>query len=634
MCGIAACVSINNNIDHARFESMTDIVAYRGPDDRGTYYDDRVALGHRRLAIIDLSPDGHQPFELVEGYVLIFNGEIYNYIELRKELIADGYVFASQTDTEVIIHAYRKWGSECVNHFNGMWAFVLYDKSANRMFCSRDRFGVKPLYYTQQEGLFLMASEIKQLFEMLDEKPCADNERLMRYIVRGDTDTPPYTLFRNIFQLEPGSNLFYDLDSFSYDSKRYYVLDKTEDYNISYEEACERFKSSFVDGVRVRLRSDVPVGYFLSGGLDSSSIVCTADMLRRESAKTGMGYEQHTISSCYEDKRYDEQEYVDAVAEVTDVTVHKVFPDRDNIWGTIDRILWHMDEPLFGLSALSQWNVCKAAGENGLKVILDGQGSDEQLAGYNDFYTVLFIHLIKKGNFKYLKREVDSYIKLHRGDGNVYSRRRILVSAIKDSLTPQILDRFVKRLYYIYAAGIPFSHKQLRKLFKDIKVYPRRNPRAFIGSYMTDELLYILHNLDRKTMAFSVEARDPFLDYRLVEDIYSMPFTYKIRDGWTKAVLRDGMAGIIPDKIKTRKTKLAFVAPVEKWINEDKALYGEKLEKSLQKLSGLFDEKRIIKWYNKKSYLCAADCNLVWRIIIVGRWIEMFNIVMPEDNIA
>lgn len=626
MCGISVCISENRKIDIVRFDAMTDIVSHRGPDDRGTYYDGDLALGHRRLSIIDLSHDGHQPFELIDGYVLVFNGEIYNYLELREELIAEGYQIKSQSDTEIIVHSYKRWGSECTSHFNGMWSFALYDKEKQVLFCSRDRFGVKPFYYTKQEGMFLAASEIKQFFEMLEGKPRANEDRLLRYIIRGETDMPPYTLFEDIYQLEPGSNLIYDLSSHEYQINRYYDLDSREDGSLPYEDACSLFRNCFTDSVRVRLRSDVPVGYFLSGGLDSSSIVCVADRLRHEEGAPGKTPEQHTITSCYDDKKYDEQEYVDEVAAVTDVTVHKVFPDNEDIWQKIDNILWHMDEPVFGLSALSQRTVCEAAKKHGITVVLDGQGSDEQLAGYSDFYSVLFIDLLKKFSFGKLRREIDAYKGLRSDDQFSPSRSSLVISALKDWMTPGFLDKAFKRLYYERVSGLPFDRKLLKKVFRDIAVLPRRNPRKYIKEYMTGELANILHTLDRNSMAFSLEARDPFLDYRLVETIYKMPFSYKIRDGRTKAVLRDGLSGIIPEKIKNRRTKLAFVAPVEKWINEDRTLYRRELDKALDKFDDKIDKGRVLSWYDSKEHLKLGECNLVWRIIVSGRWVDLFDV--------
>lgn len=625
MCGIAVCVSENSEIDKKRFEAMTDVVAHRGPDDRGFYYDNGLAMGHRRLSIIDLSNDGHQPFEKVDGYVITFNGEIYNYIELREELKKSGFEFLTKTDTEVIVQAYKKWGADCVSHFNGMWAFVIYDKKKNVLFCSRDRFGVKPFYYTEQEGLFLVASEIKQFFEVLEKKPYADLERLTRYIIRGDLSAPPYTLFKDVYQLEPGTNLIYNIQSSSFSKNRYYYLNEELDKSLSYSEACNLFRETFTESVKLRLRSDVQVGYFLSGGLDSSSIVCTADRLQRSSTQNER-YEQHTITSCYGDKRYDEQEYVDSVVEVTDVNVHKVYPDNKDIWENVNKILWHMDEPVFSASGLSQWSVCSEAAKQGLTVVLDGQGSDEQLAGYNDFYTVLYIDLLKKGKIRELKNEIKAYIGTKGSEVDRLSCWSVVMSAIKDWLTPACMDRNIKRIYYYYVARLPFKRKIINSVFKDIEIYPRRNPQKFINKYMNDELINILHNLDRKTMAFSLEARDPFLDYKFVEEVSKMPLTFKIRNGWTKAVLRDGMNGIIPEKVQWRKSKLAFVAPVEKWINENRVLYGEELEKSLNQLSGLFDINRVIGWYFKRKTLSLRECNLVWRIIITGRWIKMFGI--------
>ena len=622
MCGISVCIS-KNHINRAKFDAMTDIVSHRGPDDRGVYYDNNIAMGHRRLSIIDLSMDGHQPFEKIDGFVLVFNGEIYNYIEIRKELVDRGYVFKTKTDTEVIIHAYREWGYDCVNYFNGMWAFSLYDKNNKIVFCSRDRFGVKPFYYMNSEGYFLIASEIKQFFEMIEEKPLSDNDRLMRYIIRGETCAPPNTLFKNVFQLEPGYNLVYDICNFTYKKKEYFDFDRIKDSKVDYKNACKIFKSNFISSVKLRLRSDVPVGYFLSGGLDSSSIVCVADKLQKNKNDIEKNL-QHTISSCYRDKIYDEQEYIDIVAKTTDVHVHKVFPDDSDFWHEINQVIWHMDEPVFSASGLSQWSVCKAAKKERLKVVLDGQGSDEQLAGYEDFYKVLLVDLLKKFKIKRIVCELKGY--LENGNHSKKDALNLVVSSVKELLIPPFFDKTLKRVYYEFFTDLPFDKKQLRKALKNVNIYPSRNGKQFIKSYMKDELVNILQNLDRKTMAFSIEARDPFLDYRLVEKLYAMPFSYKIRNGWTKSILRDGLSGIIPIEIERRKTKLAFVAPIEKWINENKTFFYKELEMALDNLNIIIDSKKVLKWYEKKKSFNNGECNLIWRIIITGKWIEIFDV--------
>lgn len=622
MCGIAVCVK-SGLIDKHKFDRMTDIVKHRGPDDRGVYYDEGLALGHRRLAIIDTTSDGHQPFEMVDGFVLVFNGEIYNYIELREELQKSGHVFETGTDTEVIVHAYKEWGLNCVERFNGMWSFVLYDKHNRKLFCSRDRYGVKPFYYTNQEGMFLIASEIKQFFEMLEGSPKADNDMLMQYIIRGIIENPPQTMFSNVFQLEPGHNLIYDLRNHSFHKEKYYDISNNPESSESYEEACRDFLELFKRAISLRHRSDVPLGYFLSGGLDSSAIVCVSDKFINESERTMK--KRHTISSCFEEKEYDEQEYIDEVIKATDIIAHKVFPDEQTMLEELDDMIWHMDEPTQNPSGFAQWSVCKAAKENGLTVMMDGQGADEQLAGYTDFYTVMFLYALKKGKFGLFKKEVDSYIKFKSKTIRNTSRALVVLTAVKDYLIPGVFEKNIKRFYITKMARLPFGGSEIRKVVSKEFIYPRRDPRAFIKAYMENELLYQLHQGDRYSMAFSIENRNPFLDYTLVDCIYRMPFEYKLKDGYTKAVLRDSLNGIMPEKVRKRISKFGFETPGEKWFTDNALFYRQEFEKSLKKFSGLFDTDRVLRWYDG-----CKDVNvrkgLMWRIIDSARWMEIFNV--------
>ncbi len=626
MCGIAACIKKTGHIDRNRFDRMVDIISYRGPNDRGVYFDDGLALGHRRLSIIDLSADGHQPFEKIDDYVLIFNGEIYNYIELRNELSQKGYHIKTQTDTEIIIHSYIEWGNECVRHFNGMWSFVLYDKRNNRLFCSRDRFGVKPFYYTDQEGMFLIASEIKQFFEMLKEKPRANKDMLLRYIIRGTNDVPPYTMFEDIYQLEPGYNMVYELESHSFLKERYYDISDSKETNIKYEDACAKFKDAFFEAVKLRLRSDVPVGYFLSGGLDSSAIVCAADKIIGNASVNDGFKEQHTISSCFEDKNYDEQEYMDEVIKATDITSHKIFPNTDNLWNDLDKIIWHMDEPLGSTSTYAQWSVCKAAKENGLTVMLDGQGADEQLAGYTDFYTVLFVNAIKKCKFKYLKKEIDAYLALRANSEKHISSRAVILSAIRECFTPGAIHRHIKKVYLEKVAKIPFDKKLIKQVVSSELIYPQGKPRNYIKTYMENELLQLLHRCDRNSMAFSIESRLPFLDYRLVNSVYEMPYEYKIRNGYSKAVMRDGLKGILPEKVRMRISKFGFVTPENQWIKDNSDVFRKELVDALEIYRDLFDTDRVLRWFDDNKDNIKRGNFMIWRIIDSAHWVKIFNV--------
>ena len=625
MCGIAACISNNAKIDRAKFDSMVDIITYRGPDDRGTFFDENVALGHRRLSIIDLSTDGHQPFEMIAGYVLIFNGEIFNYVELREELTKKGYNIKTKTDTEIIIHSYIEWGEKCVTHFNGMWAFVLYDKKNRTLFCSRDRFGVKPLYYTNQEGLFLIASEIKQFFEILTNKPRANKDMLMKYIVRGTIDVPPYTLYEDIYQLEPASNLVYDLAKNTFSKKKYYDIGNSTEQKMGYNEACDLFRERFLEAIKIRLRSDVPLGYFLSGGLDSSAITCVADKIIKSEDK-GSFKEQHAVSACFDEEQYNEQEYIDEVIKETGVIIHKEYPNPAELWEELDKIIWHMDEPLGSTSAFAQWIVCKAAKDNGLKVMLDGQGADEQLAGYTSFYPVLFSYLLRKGRFRKFIKEVNQYSATRAKTEKHISYKNVILTAIKDYITPEVLGKFIKRQYVQKVAKIPFDAETIKYVINSEYIYPRNDPRCFIKAYMENELVSLLHREDRNSMAFSIESRTPFLDYMLVDSIFQMPYEYKIKNGYSKSVMRDALKGILPDKVRERTSKFGFVTPEEKWINENKEFYRQKLVDALKVFESLFDTQRVLDWYDSSSMAAKRGDFLIWRIIDSARWVEIFDV--------
>ncbi len=620
MCGIAGCIKTKGEIDKARFEKMVDIIEHRGPDDRGVFYENILALGHRRLSIIDLSTDGHQPFCYGDRYVVVFNGEIYNYLELKEYLQGKGYKFNTKTDTEVLVASYANWGEKCVEHLNGMWAFAIYDREKQKIFCSRDRFGVKPFYYTEQEGMFLFASEIKQFFEILKQNPRVNRKRLLQYIIRGKLDCSNETMFCDVFQLQGGHNLSYDLKNHLYKINRYYNIRNIMENKESYEDACQKFAERFYDSVKLRLRADVPVGYALSGGLDSSAIVCMAAKINKEKKMM----EQHTISSCFEDKRYDEQEYIDEVIKKTSATQHKVFPQEKSLFKELDNIIWHMDEPFGSTSIYAQWNVFKKAKQIDLKVMLDGQGADEQLAGYTDFYSVLFAEYLKNGKIKKMYKEWRTYKNKRAITEKHVSANFIICSAIAAVLETKIKN-FAKYIYYIWPGNRAcFSYRQHIEAMRQEKLSLKCDAREYIAESLEQGLASLLHYEDRDSMAHSIESRVPFLDYRLVEAVYAMPFNYKLRDGITKSVLRDGLADVLPDKIRNRYSKLGFVTPEDQWINSNYNKYQKELKESAEMLEGIIDSDKVMKWFGNNKV--RRQDSTIWRIICAGHWVRLFNV--------
>ena len=621
MCGIAGYFG-TSPVDEKRFDEMVDIIAHRGPSDRGVYVDGNLALGHRRLSIIDLSSAGHQPFHYKDRYVLVFNGEIYNYIEIKKELIGKGYVFNTESDTEVLIAAYDYYGTDCVNHFNGMWAFAIYDKDSRKLFISRDRFGVKPLYYYCQDGVLLLGSEIKQILGMLDSRQKVNRKRLFEYLIRGYSDYTEETMIQNIYQLRGGCNMYFDLSKFEYKIEKYYSLEDFAQGYRSFNKAKDDFKEAFDNSVMLRLRSDVPIGYCLSGGLDSSAIVCTANRVVNEKS---LDVQQKSISSCFTDKRYDEQEYIDEVLNNTDVEGVKIFPKGDDLLSELDDVIWYMDEPFSSTSQYAQWNVFKGAKNNGLTVMLDGQGADEQLAGYTGFYSVIFAEYLRKFRFVSFARELKNYKKLRASTEQYVKSYKIIVEALISAYLPRKLQKLGKLYLFYLRRESPFEKQDIKDTIMGLDLYPANNSRKYILDNFKCNLSMLLRFEDRNSMAFSIESRVPFLDYKLVETAFKMPIEYKINNGITKRILRESITDL-PEMIRTRYSKLGFVTPEDQWINDHPELYRNELEKACEYLGSLVKKEKVLKWYDGIAGSVERMDYTAFRLICAGRWIKIFNL--------
>lgn len=629
MCGIAGQVNKSGQaVERKPFEAMTDCIAHRGPDARGTWYAQNLALGHRRLAILDLSADGVQPMHLLGRYSVVYNGEIYNYIELRDELREMGYTFETQTDTEVLVKAYDAWGEEAQARFNGMWAFAIYDAQKNELFFSRDRFGVKPFYYYENADVLVFASEIKQLLPFIPGGPRMNRERAMDFLLNALTEYDHTTFFEDVQQLRPGWNGVYDLQTNRLQLTRWYDLSAVEPSEQHYGEACLKFKTLFADAVRLRLRADVPVGACLSGGLDSTAIVCEAARLRKA---------QHaaapvTISSCYREQAempYDEQEYIDAVVADTGVDSRKVYPTFEKTIADLDELLYHMDEPFGSMSICAQREVFADAQKSGRTVMLDGQGADEQLAGYSSFYAPAFYDLYKNGRFLALAREI-RWFSRHRAETEGLRAKYYLYPIL---LRPAW--RYVKRLVTrLRRRRIQPAHVQAdvfidKSAYKPKPLYPTVDFRAFTLDMIQVNLVALLHYEDRNSMTYSIESRVPFLDYRLVEHIFSLPSTYKLRAGVTKAVMRDALRGAMTEKVRRRYSKLGFAAPGSVWIRSNKPYFREELRKACEALSDIVDAQRMLARFDEDN---AGQDDLVFRLIILAHWMHVFCVQQPKGE--
>lgn len=572
MCGIAGIFHFDGQEpDSVLLKAMTDAIKHRGPDDEGFYLNGPLGLGHRRLSILDLSDAGHQPMKSRRGDLwIIFNGEIYNYLEVRQELISLGYEFYTNSDTEVILVAYEHYGTDCLNKFNGMWAFALWDSRQQALFCSRDRFGIKPFYYFANQTFLAFASEPKALLQhpLIPNTP--SEAAIYTFLSSGVSNQGDTTFFKDMRQLPPGHYLW--IQNANFEPQPFWELSAPlPEETISETNKAKIFHQIFKDSVRLRLRSDVPIGTCLSGGLDSSSIVCSAKEIINE--QPHILYQQETFSSCFENPIYDERPFIQNVLDKTGANANYLFPSPEQLKKELKQLVYTQDEPFASLSIFAQWCVMKKVKERGVKVLLDGQGSDEMLAGYG--YDGLFwSELFYTGQWSSLFQE-------------------FLAQAKKN---PRLIPRRVGRM--LFPQGFPWEQGKTKRIpflpleFQkkwQVKLQgegsPPYAPNLFLKnkSYqlMSTSLLPLLRYEDRNSMAHSIEARLPFLDYRLVSFVFSQPITQLIQQGWSKWILRQAMENTLPETVRWRSDKMGFVTPQELWmINEMAPLVREILNDS------------------------------------------------------
>ncbi len=579
-------------------------------------------IGHRRLAIIDLSIAGHQPMSNESGLIwIVYNGEIYNYREIRKELEILGHRFKSQTDTEVILHAYEEWGTNCLARFNGMWAFAIVDCRAKKVFCSRDRAGVKPFYYFYDGKRFCFASEIKALLHIEGFSIEPNEQILADYLFSGLIDHTHETFFKNICQLRPGEYLL--LDGQQLTTHSYWDIEAKEigfPKDIQYG---ERLRELLEDSIRLRLRSDVPIGSCLSGGLDSSSIVCVANKLMFDGKAIDtdlVGASQKTFSSCFENLLYDERKFIERVIKKTGAEKNYVFPQPEDLSKDSSKLIRYQEEPFGSTSIYAQWSVMRLVKERKVTVLLDGQGGDELLAGYIPSFYFLLGGFLKKGHLSRFINETKGF----RNNYDIpFSKLwRNTLATIIFSWNRPWMRRFVKK-------GVWFYERGFRKRYLRIPTRPNKFQNDLDNylyyAFRVTSLPALLHYEDRNSMAFSLETRLPFLDYRLVEYLFSLPIEQKIKFGETKVVLRNAMTGILPEEIRKRKDKMGFVTPEDIWFrttlrNEIRGIIDSKsfCER------GYFDVNKI-----KKAFVehCDGKINMsatIWRWVNLELWFRAF----------
>lgn len=579
MCGIAGIIRFNNQpIEISELKKMTDIISHRGPDGEGHWVAEKgnVGFGHRRLSIIDLSENGRQPMHYLNNrYTITFNGEIYNYIELKESLKKANYNFVSDCDTEVLLALYDQKKEKCLQFLDGMFSFAIWDEVEQELFCARDRFGEKPFYYIKDQNQFLFGSEMKEFWALgIPKDP--DEQMFQNYIhcnaLEDDNDSSK-TFYRNIVQLK--ASHYATIKNGILTTTRYYSLNTEVDSTISIKDAAQRFEDLLLESVKLRLRSDVAVGSSLSGGLDSSSIVALINKIKGKSQK------QTTFSARFKNYEKDEGKYIEQVLKICDnVEAFYTWPDGEQLEKEFDKLVFHQEEPFGSASIFAQYKVMELAKKEGVTVLLDGQGADEQLGGYIPYFNVYLQQLFYHQRHHY-GQQYEHYMRYH---GESYPLKNMLVS----ETTRMKLGRFKRQFF---GHDMPIQKNGLRqKLMQDTQ---------------SIELQSLLRYADRNSMAHSREVRLPFLSHKLVEFTLSLPDEFKMHDGWTKLVQRKAMEKHLPENIIWRVDKIGYEPPQANWLNSAK--FKDETQKAFQ----FFDLKEFSD--DKKS----NDKNLMaWRVLL------------------
>ena len=635
MCGILSI--INNKPDNGseKLIKACAIIRHRGPDDEGFltwvpgeqpkiwagndttsstlnhwHYNQlapgqsfKVGFGHRRLSILDLSPAGHQPMAYDDaGLSITFNGEVYNYLEIKAELEQLGHSFHTTSDTEVILHAWQQWSLSCLDKFNGMFAFVILDHKKKELFAVRDRFGVKPVFYFQGKNSLYLASEIKQIRTSPEYKFTLNEPIARQFLATGAVNHSNETFDTAIKTLPCGHYMYIDLskESTDFQIKQWYTL-QPKKWTAGFDEAVDQFRTLLTDAVSLRLRSDVTVGSCLSGGLDSSSIVCiAANLLKAKGDFAGL----ETVTACFDAAKYDEWKFAEEVIKKTNAVPHKTFPSFKQLQDEIDQFIWHQDEPTGSTSQFSQWAVFKRTHEAGLKVMIDGQGADEQLAGYSSNDLPFYAGLLKKAKFGSLIDEAIYYKK-----ENGYYPKGFLIQAMK--LNSGKLKNVATVDYLINTEPDNLYKEPAKDLHENL-----------LRQLYMEPLPALLRYEDHNSMAWSVESRTPFLDYKFVEFTMGLPDLFLYKRSVRKHILRKAMHNIIPEAIENRRDKMGFVTPEELWLKgEGKAWFNSEIDKACQQFGGTILHTDNVKKYVSDMIAGNRRFNFTpWRIVCFNKW--------------
>lgn len=637
MCGIGGIIRYDGKpVTPAQLKRMGACLAHRGPDDHGALVWDGTAahvkrdhdalvqgqagLIHQRLAILDLSSAGRQPMSSADGrYHLVFNGEIYNYLELRAELQGLGHDFASGTDTEVLLHAFIEWGNGCLLRFIGMFAFAILDTKRRTLFLARDFFGIKPLYVTATPELFAFASEIKGLVSLDCITVAPDPQGIYDYLQHGRILDNVRTVYAGIHHVPPAHFLEVSLDSFRPPVPvRYWEIETKHTLDISFDEAVTETRRLFLENVRLHLRSDVPLGVALSGGIDSSSI---AAGMRHHLA----GASIHGFSFTPDEAAISEEAWVDISGRAIGATIHKVRIAPADLLADIDHLLHVHDEPFLNTGMYAQYRVMQSAAENGIKVMLDGQGADEILGGYVRYYGELAASLTKQFQFIKASRLFWS-VRNMRGVTPTTLMAPLLLRTLPMAGVDMIRSLLNKRQVHPWLREGWFRERGVALACRPPACEGKSLLRQELKRSVEYDLPQLLRYEDRNSMAHSIESRVPFLTPEMVRFLFTLPEEYLISpDGTTKNVFRHAMRGIVPDAILDRKDKFGFPTPEHAWLDAMRPWLKDVLEgQTLARAP--FIQDAVVKREWSTSIRPGQFGSSAWRFMSIAKWIETNNV--------
>ena len=626
MCGISGGWWTNPTQQlEQQIQQTLDRMTHRGPNDNGYELipcgDATVVFGHTRLSIIDLSSGGHQPMLCDDGrYAMVFNGEIYNYVELKAELEGYGVQFKSQSDSEVLLQSFVYWGKDCLTRLEGMFAFVVYDKQEQTLFCARDPFGIKPFYYRLEKDSFAYASELPSLLALCDGAPKPNLQRAYDYLVYGEYDSNDETFIDGVKRLKPAQYITMKVgDTASAQIHTWWRAEDIKPGNLSYEDAVGKVRETFLDGVRLQLRSDVPLGVALSGGIDSSATVCAM-------RKVAPDADIHTFSYVAEDNHLSEENWIDRVNAFVGAKPNKVVAKGHELAEDLDKMIAAQGEPFSSTSIYAQYRVFGLAKSAGITVTLDGQGADELLAGYEGYPGQRMKSLIERGHFV----GAASFLNQWRKWPNRSAKQGI--AYLGQAMLPDSIYNYLRRKSGRGASPKWLDVNMMRSegvQTIENRIKPDNHSR---GSRVTGYLKYtlsrrnlpaLLRHADRNAMAFSIESRVPFLTLRLAELLLSLPEEYLISPkGETKSIFRAAMRGVVPDDVLDRKDKIGFATPERDWLMQMKDTVRQWLM-----------EAESVPFLNNDAILEAFDAIMatekafswqVWRWVNYCRWYRMF----------